>query len=433
MNMKINKKLRLFGLLMALMALMAVGSLRGQEIGVLPNGFAGDSPITVLYTEGEYYNYVQLGSAEEERRANDEVQYLWEIREQSNSANIAFVSGPGGAVDESQFRKPRPWIRISSAEGHHKGRFELMCFRGYIGGHQRGETVIVYLTDCPEIVSITPKEGYGCWEDGDEITMDQFEVVTYPPHYAERVQLADDSRIASAWHGGTQEQDLHFFMAGESAVYELPITVIENGWQLDLASFKVDRKMLIAIDAIEKGKWTKNIEKITQVLESKDLLKNAGVEFDFSPYFEFAYSAKQKCCNGDAKALINLNCHIGVNAELGLHIPIYGFIYGDLGVKGALDLTLINTNIVCEKGCEETTILPFSSDVSAYLGVSFDPMKSPETFSVSAKVIGGITGKFYYDTTTNSWTPCKPDGYLKLNVDVVYLVGHSQWSWNLLD
>ena len=429
--MKINNKLKFFWLVTAL---LAVGSLVGQETEILPYGFAGDSPIVVLFTEGNYYNYVQLGSEEEERRTNDQVLYIWEIREHSELSSIAFVSGPGGSVDENQFRKPRPWIRISSSEEHHRAKFELMCFRSYVGGAQNGEPVTVFLTDCPEIVSISPKEGYGCWEDGDEITMDQFDVVTNPPPYADRVQLTDDSRIASAWHGGTREQDLHFLLAGEPTDYELPITVIENGWQVDVFSFKVDRKMLIAIDAIEKsGKWTKRIEKVTESIQKKPLFKKVGAEFELSPYFEWAFSLKQKCCMGEAKALMNTNCHIGVNVELGAHIPIWGFVYGDLGVKGALDLTLINTLVTCEKECKETTIFPFSLDIGAYLGLSVDPLKSPETFSISAKVIGGVTGQFSYDTETNSWTDLEPDGYLKLNVDAVYLVGHSQWSWNLFD
>ena len=430
MNMKTNNKLRLFGLMMAL---MAGGSLRGQEIGVLPNGFVGDSPITVLFTEGEYYSYVQLGSAEEERRTNDDVQYLWEIGEHSNLASIAFVSGPGGAVDESQFRKPRPWIRISSSDEHHRGKFELKCFRSYIGGHQRGETVIVYLTDCPEIVSITPKEGHGCWEDGDEITMDQFEVVTNPPTYADRVQLTDDSRIASAALGWNREQDLHFLLDGESSDYELPIYVSENGWQAG-AGIHMDKKMLKAFDVIKSTTiFASKVKRVTDKIESFPFVKKTwGIKFDIDPYCEINLQHKSGCCNGDVVDFGNINCHSGVNATVGVHklLPPTPF-YFDGGFQGGFDLTLVDHTMSSVKNCEDNAFT-FSFDLGFYGGLSVEVPEPPDIISASAKLHGGFTGKTIYNINTGKFTPFEPDGYFRIEVELIAIV-RCFWSYNIID
>lgn len=429
MNMKTNKKLRLFGLLMAL---MAVGSLKAQDI--LEYGFAGDSPVTVLASEeAPHYAYIQLGSAEEERRTNENVQYHWVIRALQSNTFATFVSGIDGDPDPGQEDKPRPWVRLFSTNDHRQGTFSFSCIRVSRIGNQEAETVTVYLSDCPEIVSITPKEGFGCWAAGDEITMDQFEVVTNPSSYNYRVQLADDSRIANAFIGWNNKQDLHFLLDGEPVDYVLPIDVVENGFQWDIIGFQLDKKWIIAHTTIQESvKWSERIKKVTNKIRKAPLMGNA--DFEFNPYANFNIGLKKSCCNGETHIVGNLNCHAGVEAAASIHKRIGTTpFFLDFKIKGTFDMTLSDWEITSVEGCSAYTFVPIALDFGMQVGVSFDPLESPETISVSGKGVGGINMQFFYYTTSNSWSLFNPDGYFRVEVEGVFLGFRSHWSYTIVD
>lgn len=436
MNMKTNKKLRLFGLLMAL---MAVGSLKGQDI--LAHGFAGDSPLYVMSSEEEpYYAYVQLGSAEEERRTNDKVQYFWEIGLLQPNTNAVFVDGPGGIPDLSQNTKVRPWVRLSSSAEHHRGTFVFRCYRSSGYGHQRGEAVMVYLSDCPEIISIQPKPGYGCWNDGDVISMDQFDVEMFPPSYADRVQLADNSRIASNLVSvvliDDNQQELNFLIDNEPSDYVLPITVAKTTWQDDVTGLKFDRKLLLAINVLKETELMANkLEAITTKIKSKTklLAKNKTLKFNFNPFINCSFGYMNSCCNGSLQSLGHLHGSMGIACELSAHVRLGATpFFGDFGFQGSFEVAVDDLVLSTQEGCGEVAI-PISLDIGAFCGISLDPLDNPDLFSASIKAIGGATGVFNIYTTSQGWGVADWDLYIKIDAEFIYLVGRSHFSYTVVD
>lgn len=417
-----------------LLVVACCSSAFAQEIKF--NGFSG--------TSRSYFNEFVNGffhaefDVDGDPNGLEDVQYQWYL---ASYRSYNFYDGVTLNVNFDNRTKASPHITIDLVglcmQHTHADLYALIAVVRYSKYGTQAEILTVHFTN-HIIVNFGLNPNRQCWADGDEIKKDDFIFKTDPPGYEADVDIDEDSRIASASMGGESHEKVYFTFRGQKITNEYAtVTVIENSWQYDILGGKIDRKILMAMDAIEKsGKMADKCKSVTDKVQKCKLLKKIGVEFDINPYFSLNLGVKKDCCAGQPVCFFNVNCHIGTEFSLGAHIPCPSFppLHLDIGVQGAIDMTLFDAMVTANvngENCDYITFVPMSLDLGLYVGASLDPLEGLATIGV--KGIGGAQWNMWYYATTNGWKFASPNLYFKIDVEANYLIGHSHWQWNLLD
>lgn len=401
------------------------------------NGFSGTLK-TYFYDFDNSSCHVEFDVDGDDNSVQD-AQYKWFY---FSSTEINVVEGSSISVAFDNNTKPSPHVTIDykAMANDHLPTSDFIVYIQVVRSSNYGnqyEMLTVHFMNYVK-VQVALKPGIECWADGSPVTKDSFIIKTDPPGVEDEVDVAEESRIASAGMGGESHEKVYFTFRGERIRDEYAtITVIENSWQWDIAGAKIDRNILKAMDAIENaGKIADRCKSVTDKIQKSSLLKKAGVEFNINPYFTANIGTKKDCCNGLPVFFFNANVHLGSEFTLGAHIPCPSFppLHLDFGIQGALDMTLVDVNITSNVNgvnCDYDVFVPMSFDLGLYVGASLDPLEGLVT--VGVKGIGGVHWNMFYYATNNSWEFKEPDLYLKIDVEANYLVGHAHWQWNVLD
>ena len=421
-----HKWLRIL-LLIALPA-FSVGQAAGQNI--LKYKYVGDNQI-VLYDCEAGYNIVTLGNPKEAPGANDdEVQYYWELVRKDENTNAFFP-------DENTRKKPITTAQISSEAG--LGDFVFCCSRVSKYGYQK-EFVTITLKNTIDVI-ITPKND--CWSHGDQIKIDQFDIITTPKDLESHVDLDADSREAVNVAGPIHDtQELHFisdepsrFPLNESNT-NVTINVIRTS---DFGGFHVDipTKVGKMCKALKEGSDIKN--KLEKVKKFTEPLKKFG-PVDFSPVFngDVDFVGGIECCQGGQAKFINFSGGFtaGVHFEIDAPLPPCPAIHFYAGLDASVSVNLFQIRWNYQKRCSEcncggVSFIPFTLQGELYGGVSLAAV-SKDLLSVSGEVAGGISwgGKIFFvsfaeDQATGDSNLFKMDDkaslYGKLRVKAVLL------------
>lgn len=421
---RLNNTLLRTILLMVLPAL-SIGQAVGQNI--LKYNFAGDNQ-TVLYDCDAGYTTVTLGNPQEAPGANeDEVQYYWEI---------VSVDGPTDFTDETARKKPVTAVRITSEEGTGDFVFSLTRISKY--GYQK-EFVTVTMKNTIEVI-VKPKNE--CWGDGDDITLDQFDIQTNPKGFVEHVILDQDSRKAKNHAGLLHDTQTLHFVSDDPSKYpveqnETIINVIRAGANYGIA-ITGNPSTMGMIEGLRKGadlvEKLQKIEKATEPFK-KFLPHGVPLELSFPCSVNINFMGGIECCNGgEAKyAELSGGGSVGVNFELNFPLPPCPVVHLFVGLKASLSLDVAGIRWTYHTECEDcdcggVSLLNFKLGGQLYGGVSLE-VGSRDFLSVSGVVTGGVDwgGKLFFPNEKQAnQSPIQMDDnahfYGKVGVYAVLLV-----------
>lgn len=171
MNMKLNRKLKSFWLMAAL---LAAGSLTGQDLPM--NGFAGKDQ-QVLFPPNNHTGIQTVTLGADVVSSNDCV-FNWRV--------VSSPEPPTYSFNDAHSQRP------VFSFGNVPGEYVIEATRVSKYGYQREYVCITVYSD---IVLISGKAKYNCFRPGDALHEEDFEFVTRPEGYNDRVRIHPDYAI----------------------------------------------------------------------------------------------------------------------------------------------------------------------------------------------------------------------------------------------
>lgn len=226
------------------------------------------------------------------------------------------------------------------------------------------DQVRVIMKDSAVIVSVEPL--YECYNHGDEISLNQFFIVTQPGGYEDRVTISADRAVNNGINGTSaaeHSQTLTFTLENHgytNSTYECDIYVVNSALNLT-AIPSVD---LAKIKRVEDA--LNNLDKVKEVqnkIDNMKFLKSIACKPSFSfPFMAPNIQPKRLCCP-DHTSNLALQVSFGAaTAQMGLScefplagIPIIGTVNVVLGAGGFVTVGpfsgVLSFNTECMSAC----------------------------------------------------------------------------------
>lgn len=230
------------------------------------------------------------------------------------------------------------------------------------------DEVIVTLKDSVGIVSVTPKRK--CYNNGDAISLSDFEIVTEPTGYESMVTLTPTTADNDAgW--GQEDMELTFSLDYNGRVSTKKLTVKVFNEDLAATATTGSSIMKELLKEIDNGKfWVKKAgDAVTSISPC-----NPDYIFDIN---YAAGTAFQYCCNDKIIEngfrfdfpYVKLGLSVECDFPTSLSLPLLGGIYINLSVGGGINMGPMSINYRGEE-CSSITIpvglfLSFSGGVKA--------------------------------------------------------------------
>ncbi len=270
------------------------------------------------------------------------------------------------------------------------------------------DEVIVSMLDSIVIVSVKAKKN--CYLPGDEITTDQFTIVTDPVGYENQVTVQPSIMTANNAGSAKENVELTFTLSafGHTSTKKTNVVCVNNDLE---ANVSIDLRFQILAKKIQTFR---NCTTLLNNLAQKGMAtgkfpgmqrKQPTISGNFSaPTVGFHFA----CCNNKDIALANIQWNgFSVSAGFETFFPFYipavlGLnIYISLGVSIWANLGLVNVDISLEQGCSSAEIgVAAGATVSGNVGVSYI---NPNILSAQMGLEGAASTTWKWDVLNGKW------------------------------
>lgn len=306
------------------------------------------------------------------------------------------------------------------------------------------EYVVVYVSNYIE-VKAKLKEGRCCWSPGEEISMNDFNIETFPPGMENYVDLDEGCREAVHGASRPETEQTVIFAPVSGCDYEVhgqtTITVIEGKihGQLNLVNDRGllrARGALLAINHLDGMK--DRFKKVEQYLNP--IKKLGPFDYDYNVGGALNFYGGEECCCGEKHDFLGISGNVyGTLSVMATFTPFLAFppFKFKFGVEGGISLTLADlkfSGTIFDEGdcgCSGVDLIPFSVYADIMGGIAFEG-PAADVLSATGLLVGGITGTLNY-TFSDGWSASNWDMYFKFRAKVCLLFARYQYEWILVD